>query len=96
IETEVRDAFLDLRSTTDQVAVARDNLGLANQTLNQARDRFSSGVTDNIEVVQAQGSVATANDNLISALYANGLARVSLARAMGLAQQNVKQFIEVK
>lgn len=96
IEVEVRDAFFDLRSTSDQVAVARDNLGLANQTLDQARDRFSAGVTDNIEVVQAQGSVATANDNLISALYANNVARVSLARAMGMAQQRVKDFIEVK
>ena len=96
IEVEVRDAFLDLRSTADQVGVARDNLGLANQTLDQARDRFSAGVTDNIEVVQAQGSVATANDNLISALYANHLARVSLARAMGMTQQRVKTFIEVK
>jgi outer membrane protein TolC len=96
IEVEVRDAFLDLRSTADQVAVARDNLGLANQTLDQARDRFSAGVTDNIEVVQAQGSVATANDNLISALYANNLARVSLARAMGMTRQRVNTFIEVK
>ncbi|HTS26648.1 MAG TPA: TolC family protein [Bryobacteraceae bacterium] len=96
IEVGVRDAFLDLRSTADQVAVARDNLGLANQTLDQARDRFSAGVTDNIEVVQAQGSVATANDNLISALYANNLARVSLARALGMTRQRVKKFIEVK
>ena len=96
IEVEVRDAFLDLQSTVDQVAVARDNLVLANQTLDQARDRFSAGVTDNIEVVQAQGSVATANDNLIAALYANNLAKVSLGRAMGMAEQRVRKFIEVK
>ena len=96
IEVEVRDAFLDLRSTADQVAVARDNLDLANQTLDQARGRFSAGVTDNIEVVQAQGSVATANDNLISAVYANNLARVSLARAMGMAEQRLKKFVEVR
>lgn len=96
IEVEVRDALLDLRSTADQVGVAQDNLSLANQTLDQARDRFSAGVTDNIEVVQAQGSVATANDNLISATYLNNLARVSLARATGMTQQGVKRFIEVK
>lgn len=96
VEVDVRDAFLDLQSTADQVAVARDNLVLANRTLEQARDRFSSGVTDNIEVVQAQGSVATANDNLIAALYASNVAKVSLARAMGLAEQRVKQFIEVQ
>ena len=96
IEVEVRDAFFDLQSAADQVAVARDNLVLANQTLDQSRDRFSSGVTDNVEVVQAQGSVATANDNLIAALYAHNLAKVSLARALGMAQQNIRKFVEVK
>lgn len=96
IEVEVRNAFLDLKSAADQVAVARDNLTLANQILEQARDRFTSGVTDNIEVVQAQGSVAAANDSLIAALYAHNLAKVSLAKAMGLTEQGVKKFIEVK
>ncbi|HUB80812.1 MAG TPA: TolC family protein [Bryobacteraceae bacterium] len=96
IEVEVRNAFLDLQSSSDQVTVARDNLVLANQTLDQSRDRFISGVTDNIEVVQAQGSVAIANDNLIAALYAHNLAKVELAKAIGLAEQGVKKFIEVK
>ncbi len=40
IEVEIRDAFLDLESAAQQVSVARDNLTLANQTLQQARDRF--------------------------------------------------------
>ncbi len=96
IEVQVRNAFLDLQSAADQVAVARDNLNLSNQTLDQARDRFSAGVTDNIEVVQAQGTVAAANDSLIAALYAHNLAKVSLARALGLADQQIKKFIEVK
>lgn len=93
IEVEVRTAFLDLRSASDQVDVARDNLVLASQTLDQARDRFSAGVTDTIEVVQAQGSVAVANDNLISALYAHNLAKVELARALGMTEQGVKKYI---
>jgi len=96
IEVDVRNAFLDLQSAADQAAVASDNLGPANQTLEQARDRFTSGVTDNIEVVQAQGSVAIANDKLITALYAHNLAKVSLAKAMGLTEEGVKKFIEVK
>jgi outer membrane protein TolC len=96
IEVQVRNSFLDLQSAADQVAVARDNLNLSNQTLDQARHRYSAGVTDNIEVVQAQGAVAAANDNLIGALYAHNLAKVSLARALGLADQQIKKFIEVK
>ena len=96
VEVQVRNAFLDLQSAAEQVSVARENLNLSNQTLDQARDRFSAGVTDNIEVVQAQGSVAAANDNLIGALYAHNLAKVSLARALGMAGQQIKKFIEVK
>jgi outer membrane protein TolC len=96
IDYQVRAALLDIQSASDQVAVARSNLDLANQTLTQAQDRFASGVTDTIEVVQAQGSVAVANDNLIAALYAHNLAKVELARALGSTEQRIQQFMEVK
>jgi outer membrane protein TolC len=94
IDVQVRTAFLDLRTAADQVAVARDNLDLANQTLIQARDRFAAGVTDNIEVVQAQESVASANDTLISAMYAHNLAKTELARALGGAERGIQKFVE--
>ncbi len=96
IDYQVRAALLDIQSAADEVAVARSNLDLANQTLTQAQDRFASGVTDTIEVVQAQGSVAVANDNLISALYAHNLAKVELARALGSTEQRIQKFMEVK
>jgi outer membrane protein TolC len=96
IEYQVRTAFLDIRSAADQVAVARDNLDLANQTLTQSRDRFTAGVTDNIEVVQAQESVATANDTLISALFSHNVAKVALARALGGTEQSIQTLLEVK
>jgi outer membrane protein TolC len=96
IDYQVRAALLDMQSAADQVAVARSNLDLSNQTLTQARDRFTSGVTDTIEVVQAQGSVAVANDNLISALYAHNLSKVELARALGATEERIQKFMEVK
>jgi outer membrane protein TolC len=96
IDYQVRAALLDIQSAADQVAVATSNLDLANQTLTQAQDRFASGVADTIEVVQAQGSVAVANDNLIAALYAHNLSKVELARALGSTEQQVQKFMEVK
>jgi len=96
IDYQVRAALLDIQSAADQLAVARSNLDLANQTLTQAQDRFASGVTDTIEVVQAQGSVAVANDNLISALYAHNVSKVELARALGSTEQRIQEFMEVK
>jgi outer membrane protein TolC len=96
IDYQVRAALLDIQSAAKQVAVASRNLDLANQTLTQAQDRFASGVTDTIEVAQAQGFVAVANDNLISALYAHNLAKVELARALGSTEQRIQSFMEVK
>jgi outer membrane protein TolC len=96
IDFQVRTAFLDIQSAADQVAVAQSNVELAAQTLEQARDRFIAGVADTIEVVQAQESVATASDNLISASYLHNLAKSSLVRALGLAEQGIKTLIEVK
>jgi outer membrane protein TolC len=96
IDFQIRNAFLDIQTAADQVAVAQVNLELANQTLQQSRDRFTAGVADTVEVVQAQESVATANDSLISALFAHNLAKVALARGLGLAEQGIKKLIEVK
>jgi outer membrane protein TolC len=69
---------------------------LANQTLEQARDRFTAGVADNLEVVQAQETVASANENYINSLYSHNVAKLSLARAIGFAEQGVKQYLESK
>ncbi len=96
IDYQVRASFLDIHTASDQVAVARDNLELANQTLAQARDRFAAGVTDNIEVVQAQESVASASDSLISSLYAHNVAKIGLARALGDTEQGIQKLMEVK
>ena len=92
IDYDVRSALLDLKSAGDQVDVAKSNVQLANDTLKQSRDRFTAGVTNTVEVVQAQQSVADADENLISAQYQYNLAKVSLARSLGLAEQSVKTY----
>lgn len=96
IDQDVRTALLDLQATAEQVAVAASNVELAGETLAQARDRFAAGVTDNIEVVQAQEAVASANESYISSLYTYNFARISLARATGLAEEGVKRYLEGK
>jgi outer membrane protein TolC len=96
IEQDVRDGILDLQADADQVSVAMSNVDLAQRTLAQARDRFASGATDNIEVVQAQEAVAGANESYISSLYAYNLARIVLARAAGTAEKGFRQYWKEK
>ena len=92
IDYEVRNALLDLKSAGDQVEVARSNMALAGQSLKESRDRFGAGVTNTVEVVQAQQAVAEANENLISAQYQYNVAKVSLARALGLAEEGIRAY----
>jgi outer membrane protein TolC len=94
IDNDVRTAFLDLRSAEEQLRLAQSSIQLARQQLQQSQDRFGAGVTNNIEVVQAQESVAAGNDNYISSLYSYNLAKASLARALGLTPDAFKRFVE--
>ncbi len=72
IDQEVRDAFLDLQDTAQEVSVEQNAIQLATQTLQQSRDRFASGVTDDIEVVQAQEALADASVLALSATWTGG------------------------
>jgi outer membrane protein TolC len=96
IDYEVRTALLDLSAAADQVEVARSSVDLAKQTLTQARDRFAAGVTDNLEVVQAQESVAAANESYIAGLYAHNIAKLELATAIGFAEEGVNRYLQDK
>ncbi|HTX35431.1 MAG TPA: TolC family protein [Bryobacteraceae bacterium] len=96
VDQDVRQAFIDMNAAADEVAVAGSNVSLADDTLQQARDRFAGGVADTVEVVQAQQSVIAAHDDYIIAVFDHNLAKVSLARAMGNAEQSIGQFLVSK
>jgi outer membrane protein TolC len=93
VEFEVRSAVLDLRAAGQRLEAAQTNVTLAGQELTQARDRFAAGVASNIEITQAQDSVAAASENYIAALYAHNLAKAMLARAVGTAEESVMTFL---
>jgi len=96
IDSDVRAALLNLQSSADQVNVARSSIDLAEETLTQSRDRFSAGVTDTVEVVQSEESVASAHEQYISSLYNYNYAKISLVRALGIEEQGVKEFFKGK
>lgn len=93
IDLEVRSAFLDVQAAAQQIEAARTAVALADQELTQARDRFAAGVASNIEVTAAQQSVAAAAESYIAALYSHNVAKASLARAVGVAEETVAAFL---
>ena len=83
IGLNVKNALINLTSARSQVQVANLGVQLSKEEVDQARDRFRAGVANNIEVIQAQDSLARANDNQIAALYRFNQARADLARSVG-------------
>lgn len=95
IDYDVRTAFLNLQAAKEQVTVAGQNIDLANENLARSQERFAAGVTDSVEVVQAQQSLASANDQYIVSLYSHNLAKLQLARALGIARTSYAQYLAV-
>jgi outer membrane protein TolC len=93
IDYDVRTALLNLSAAREQVDVTRRNVDLANENLDRSRDRFTSGVTDSVEVVQAEQSLASANDQFITSVYDHNLAKLALARALGVAHTSYNQYL---
>jgi outer membrane protein TolC len=93
IGADVRDGILDIQAAAKQVSVARSNVELATEALSEAQQRYAAGVADNLAVSQALTSLAQADDQLVGSLYQHNVAKLSLARALGIAQTNYKDYV---
>jgi outer membrane protein TolC len=93
VNADVRDAILDIQSTEKLVQAAKSNVDLASEALTEAQERFHAGVSDTLPVSQALAADEQANDQYISALYQHNVAKLGLARALGVASTNYKDYL---
>jgi outer membrane protein TolC len=93
VNADIRDSILDIQTAAKLVDAAKSNLDLAKEELSESQQRFTAGVADNLPVSQAQTSVEQANDQYISALYQHNAAKLSLARALGVAETNLNDYL---
>jgi outer membrane protein TolC len=93
IDEQIREAMLDVESSHDLVAVARSNVALSQQVLDDATDRFKAGVDDNLPVVQAQATLAGAETRLVQTLYQYNTAKLQLARNTGVVETRYRDYL---
>ena len=94
IEGDVRKAYLDLQAVTAQVDLANRSRQVAREALDLTRQRFDAGISDNVEVVQAQEALANAELDYINSVFAHNLAKLSLARAAGQVDERLSEFLK--
>lgn len=93
IGADVRDSILDIQSAQKQVEVAQSNVALAREALDESQQRYKAGVDDNLAVSQALASLAQANTQYVDSLYEHNIAKLSLARALGVAGSNYQMYV---
>ena len=93
IEAQLRDSLLDVQAANELVKVARSNVDLATETVQQATDRFAAGVDDNLPLVQAQATLAAAQSQLVNSLYQYNQAKLILARNSGVVETQYKVYL---
>ena len=93
VEGEIRKVYLDLQAATSQVEVAEKNVHVAKETLDLTRQRVEAGVANSVELVQSQESLAGAELDYINSVFAHNVAKLSLARALGHAAENLPKFL---
>ncbi len=96
IEQDLRKAILDLQSAEQQVKVTQAGTDLARRELVLAKDRFKNGLNDNIEVITAQSSWQSAQDDHIAALARHSDAAMALGRALGANESNYQKYLGAK
>jgi outer membrane protein TolC len=93
IDQQVRSALLDANATAKLVEVARSNVELATRALSDETDRVNAGVDDNLPLVTAQATLASAQSNLVESLYQYNLSKLALARAAGVVEQQYRVYL---
>ena len=93
IEAQIRSSMLDVESANQLVKVAQNNVDLAQQELNDAQERFSAGVTDNLPLVEAQATLAGAQSRLVEVTYQYNAAKLNLARNTGVIETQYKVYL---
>jgi outer membrane protein TolC len=93
IDQQVRSALLDVGATAKLVEVARSNVDLATRALADETDRVNAGVDDNLPLVTAQATLASAESNLVESLYRYNLSKLALARAAGIIESQYRAYL---
>lgn len=93
IDEQVRSALLDVSANKQLFEVARSNVDLATRALSDETDRVNAGVDDNLPLVTAEATLATAENNLVESLYAYNVSKIGLARATGVLEQQYRTYL---
>ena len=86
IESEFRTALFNMHSRNKQMGLARKQIDLGHDEVEQAELRYREGLADNRELIDAQQRLADAERSHLNSVYLYGVSRLAYARAIGAVE----------
>lgn len=83
IGLEVRDAYLALQTARERVAVAKDAVTSAEESLRIVQDRYESGLTTIVELLDSEMALTAARTSLTRTLYDATVGQARLDLSLG-------------
>jgi outer membrane protein TolC len=93
IDEQIRMALLDLEASRELVAVARSTVELSTRALSDETERVNAGIDNNLPLVTAQATLASAESNLVESLYQYNSAKLALAAAAGVIESRYREYL---
>jgi outer membrane protein TolC len=90
IQLELRLAADGVRAAESQLKTAELGAQLAQTEVEQAKRRYEAGVTNSLELTDAQTRLVRARDNYLAALFSHNAARLDYTAALGTISRTIR------
>ena len=84
IQLEVRQAYLNMNEAEQRIQTSQVSVEKAQEDFKIAQVRYSAGVGTNLDVIDAQVALTSAQTNYIQSLYDYNISKANLDKAMGV------------
>jgi len=84
IDLQINQNFIELKNAIQSLNISKENLVLANEVYNVSEKKYKEGVGSNLEVLDSNNSLKTAQTNYYNAYYQAIISKINLDKTLGI------------
>ena len=84
IDLQINQNYIELKNAIESLNVSKDNLVLANEVYNVSEKKYKEGVGSNLEVLDSNNALKTAQTNYYNAYYQAIISKINLEKTLGI------------
>ena len=84
IDLQINQNYIELKNAIESLNISKDNLVLANEVYNVSEKKYKEGVGSNLEVLDSNNALKTAQTNYYNAYYQAIISKINLEKTLGI------------